>query len=145
MKKAVIASTLLFISLASYAQDAPQPLVDRELIFDIVHVSVVLLILYMITNFILMLLKQNFDYRIKNKVIEKDTTENIVRQLVQPPKKDPRPEVLQWLFVLAGIGLGFTIMYFAKPYGIHSLAIMAFCLAAGFGGYYLSIKSSSEK
>jgi uncharacterized oligopeptide transporter (OPT) family protein len=136
MKKIVIASVILLSSFAASAQDSFDPFKDRSLIFDITNIIAILTVIYMISSFILQLLRQSFDYRIKSKVIEKGTSSDIVNQLVQPVKKDPRNNILQWFFVLAGIGAGFTIIQFTRPFGIHSLAIMAFCVAAGFAGTY---------
>jgi hypothetical protein len=95
-------------------------------------------VIYLVSNWILQMIKQNLDYKLKSKLIEKETSENIIVQLVQPNKKDEGngKTILQWFFILAGIGAGFTIITFTAPFGLHSLAIMAFCIAAGFAGYY---------
>jgi FtsH-binding integral membrane protein len=137
MKKALIALAILTSSIAAYAEDKPEPLITRELVFDVIHVCLFLLVIYLITSFILQLVRQNFDYRLKNRIIEKGTDENIVGQLLQPEKTNPANTLLQWFCTLTGIGLGFTIMNFTQPIGLHSLAIMAFSVAAGLGIYYL--------
>jgi len=144
MKKIVIASVILLSSFAASAQDNFDPFKDRSLIFDVTNIIAILSVIYMISSFILQLLRQSFDYRIKNKVIEKGTSPEIVSQLVQPAKKDPRSNILQWFFVLAGIGAGFTIIQFTRPFGIHSLAIMAFCIAAGFAGTYFFTRKPGQ-
>jgi hypothetical protein len=43
-----------------------------------------------------------------------------------------------------GIAIGFMIMTFTQPYGLHSLAIMAFSVAAGLGIYYLFIRRTKN-
>jgi len=139
MKKTIIISAVTIISIAANAQGSTDPIIDRALVFDIVNICAVVLMTYLITSFILQMTKQNFDYRLKNKVIEKETPENITSQLLQHNgKKDNRKWVLQWIFVMAGIGTGATIMNFSRPFGLHSVAIMAFSIAAGFLGYYFS-------
>jgi hypothetical protein len=138
MKKILIVASVLLTSTVAFAQDDKEPLVNRQLIFDVLNICAVVTVIYLISNWILQMMKQNLDYRLKSKLIEKETSENIVVQLVTPVKKESEngKNILQWFFILAGIGLGFTIIHFNRPYGVHSLAIMAFCISAGFAGYY---------
>ena len=137
MKKAIIAAAILSSTIAANAQDKQEPLIDRELVFDMVHICAVVLVIYLISSFILQLIRQNLDYRLKSKIVEKETAENIVGQLVQSDKTNPANTILQWFCTLMGIAIGFMIMTFTQPYGLHSLAIMAFSVAAGLGTYYL--------
>jgi hypothetical protein len=140
MKKVIITLSTIAISIAANAQDNSEPLIDRSLVFDVVHICSVLLIIYVITTFVLQMVKQNFDYRIKSKIIEKETPEDIASKLLQGDRKDIRQTLLQWIFVMAGIGVGFTIINLSRPFGLHSLAIMAFSISGGFIGYYLFVK-----
>jgi hypothetical protein len=138
MKK--ILSTAIILSLAFAAQAQPQevfdPFRDRQLYFDILNISAVLTGMYLISSFILQIFKQHYNYRIKNRMLDKGTEENIVRQLLQPDKKENKNGILQWFFMLAAIGAGLLLVTVIRPFGLHSLAILAFSLAAGFGGYY---------
>jgi hypothetical protein len=138
MKKILSTTAVLMISLAAIAQDDKEPLINRQLIFDVLNICAVVGVIYLISNWILQMMKTNLDYRLRNKVIEKETAENIVAQILQPGKRDEGngKSILQWFFILAGIGIGFTLINFTRPYGLHSLAIMAFSIAAGFAGYY---------
>jgi hypothetical protein len=140
MKKTVIAAAILMSSIAVKAQDNQEPLITRELIFDLIHIIAVVSIIYLISSFILQLIRHNLDYRLKSRIIEKETAENIVGQLVQPDKTNPVNTLLQWFCTLLGIAIGFTIMTFTRPFGLHSLAIMAFSVAAALGTYYLLIR-----
>lgn len=133
----------MITAISAFSQNADS-LIDRQLIFDIINISAIILVVYLVSSFILQIIRQNFEFRIKNKLIEKGVEEPIVRQMVQPPKKDQQHLVLQWFFVLAGIAVGFTLMQFTRPFGLHSLAIMAFSIAAGFGGYFLATKKSGD-
>jgi hypothetical protein len=145
MKKTILAVAILASSIAAVAQDEHGPLIDRGLIFDVVNMCGIILIIYLISAFILQLLRQNFDYRLKSKIVEKGTDEHIVDKLVQPEKKDQRNILLQWFCTLTGIAIGFLIMNFTQPFGLHSLAIMAFSVAAGLGVYYLLSKRSKNQ
>jgi len=135
---------MLTSAIVANAQDKQEPLIDRELIFDLVHLCAVVLVIYLISSFILQLIRQNLDYRLKSKIVEKETAENIVGHLVQSDKTNPMNTILQWFCTLMGIAIGFMIMTFTQPYGLHSLAIMAFSVAAGLGIYYLFIRRTKN-
>ena len=94
--------------------------------------------------FILAIIRRIMDYRIKNKIIEKGIPENIVSSILQTSPKENRNTNIKWFALLAGIGAGLTIIYYTLPLGIHSLAIMAFCTAASFLGYYFFLKQSEK-
>lgn len=127
-------------SMVVYAQDKPEPLVNRELIFDLVHICTVLLVIYMISSFILQLVRNNFDFRLKSKIVDRQTDQQIVSQIVQPDKPAPFNSILQWICALVAVGIGFLIIGATEPYGLHSLAIMALCVAAGLTVYYFIAK-----
>jgi hypothetical protein len=145
MKKAFFAAALLLSSIVANAEDNQEPLITRELVNDMIHIIAVVLIIYLISSFILQLIRQNLDYRLKSRIIEKETAENIVGHLVHPDKTNPVNTLLQWFCTLVGIAVGFTIMAFSGPFGLHSLAIMAFSVAAGLGIYYLFIRRSKNQ
>lgn len=138
MKK--IISTSFFVGIAFFASaQAPEnfdPFKDRQLYFDCLNICAVLMVIYLISAFILKIFQGAYSYRLKSRMLDKGTEENIVRQLVQPDKKDNQKYILQWFFMLLAIGAGLMLVKFIHPFGIHSLAIMAFSLAAGFGAYY---------
>jgi len=137
MKKSIIIITSILVSVAANAQDNFDPLKDRQFIFDSVNICAVLLVIYLLSGFILRIVKQSLDYKLKNKMLDKQTGEPVIAQLLQPESnKESRRYLLQWFFILTAIGIGFTAMKLSGPFGLHSLAIMAFSIAAGFGGYY---------
>src|SRR5277367_1624199 len=144
MKKAFIIAAALCGSLAAYAEDKPEPLINRDFIFDLIHIIAVLLVIYLISAFILQLVRSNFDFRLKSKILERQTEENIVGQLVQPDRVNPLNTILQWICALAGVGVGFMLIEFTEPFGLHSLAIMAFSVAAGLGLYYYFVKRTKK-
>jgi hypothetical protein len=144
MKKALVIIAALGGSIAAYAQDKPEPLINRDLIFDLIHVILFILVIYLISSFILQLVRQNLDFRLKSKILERQTEELIVRQLVQPEKPNPLNSVLQWICALVGVGIGFALISHTLPFGLHSLAIMAFSVAAGLGVYYYVAKRAKK-
>ena len=100
--------------------------------------SIFVLGLFMI--FILVILKRVMDYRLKNKIVEKGIPENVASSILQTNPKADRNINIKWFALLTGLGAGLTIIYYTPPLGIHSLAIMAFCIAASFFGYFFFLK-----
>lgn len=148
MKKIFVTISAIAFALSSNAQDNNnfEPFKDRQFIFDSVNICAVLLVIYLLSSFILRIIRQSLDFKLRSKIIDKGTSEPIVAQILQPESnKEKRNYLLQWFFVLAAIGLGFTIMNITKPFGLHSLAIMAFSIAAGFGGYYFFTRENGNK
>ena len=146
MKKIFLAIAILTSTIAAYAEDDQRPLIDHSLIADVLSLCGVLLVIYLISMFILQLVRNSMDYRLKSKIIEKGTAGDIVGQLVQSETKKPDNDntLMQWLWTMVGIGIGFTGMQFTRPLGLHSLAIMAFCVAAGLGGYYFFSRKNKK-
>jgi hypothetical protein len=136
MKKLLTTASILCLAFAAQAQENFDPLKDRQFYFDTLNMTAVLAGIYLISSFIQRLFKQYYGYRIKNRMLDKGTEENIVRQLLQPDKKDNKDYILQWFCMLAAIGAGILLVTWVRPFGLHSLAILAFSLAAGFGAYY---------
>ena len=144
MKKALIIAAALAGSIVANAQDKPEPLINRDFIFDLVHIIAVLLVIYFIASFILQLVRSNLDFRLKSKLIERQTDENIVGQFVRSDRVNPLNTVMQWICTLLSIGVGFVLIQITQPFGLHSLAIMAFCVAGGLGLYYLYAKRTKK-
>jgi len=136
--KRIIATFMVLLSVAAaYAQDRNEPLIDRGLFRDIVNICSVLMVMYIITYLILEILQRNLDYRLKSKIVDAGTQEGIVNHLLVNKKRDNRKVILQWTCVLLSIGAGLSIINFARPFGLHSIAIMAFSLGGGLLAYYL--------
>ena len=136
MKKILSTTAILCFAIAAQAQDNFDPLKDRQLYFDILNICAVLAVIYLISSFLLQMIRNHYNFRIKNRILDKGTEENIVRQLLQPEKKENKNYILQWFCLLAAIGAGLFLVNLIRPFGLHSLAIMAFSIAAGFGAYY---------
>jgi hypothetical protein len=144
MKKLLATVTILCFAFAAHAQDVFDPLKDRQLYFDILNICAVLTGIYLISSFILHIVKQHYSYRIKNRILDKGTEENIVLQLLRPDKKENKNYILLWFCMLAAIGAGLTLVNLIRPFGLHSLAILAFSIAAGFGAYYYFTRQTEK-
>lgn len=128
---------MLLSVAAANAQDRNEPLIDRGLIRDIVNICSILMVMYIITYLILEILQRNLDHRLKNKIVDSGTQEGVINHLLANKKSDNRKVILQWTCVLLSIGAGLSIIDIARPFGLHSIAIMAFSLGAGLLAYYL--------
>ncbi len=140
MKKIISIATVITSPFLVNAQTTNTPYIDKD-IFNICA-SIFVVGLFMI--FILVIIKRLMDYRLKNKIVDKGISENIASSILQTNPKEDRNINIKWFAILTGLGVGLTIVYYTQPLGIHSLAIMAFCIAASFLGYYFTIRQSEK-
>jgi hypothetical protein len=136
MKKISVTVFISCMALVAEAQENFDPFRDRDFFFDTLHICAILAVIYLVSSFIIQILKNAISYRIKNRILDKGTDENIVRELLQPEKKGNKSYILQWFFMLAAIGIGLLLVRLTTPFGLHSLAILALSTASGFGAYY---------
>lgn len=140
MKKTINITAIIATPFVANAQNINSPAIDKE----IFNVCATIFVLGLFMIFILVILKRIMEYRLKNKIIEKGIPENIVSSILQTNPKEDRNANIKWFAILAGLGAGLTIIYYTLPLGIHSLAIMAFCIAASFLGYFFFLKRSER-
>jgi hypothetical protein len=94
--------------------------------------------------FILEMIKYLMDYRLKSKIIDKGISGELASSLLHIDPNESKNINIKWFAILAGIGTALTIIYYTLPLGIHSLAIMAFCISAGFLGYYFFLRKAEK-
>ena len=140
MKKTINITAIIATPFVANAQNINSPAIDKE----IFNVCATIFVLGLCMIFILVILKRIMEYRLKNRIIEKGIPENIVSSILQTNPKEDRNANIKWFAILAGLGAGLTIIYYTLPLGIHSLAIMAFCIAASFLGYFFFLKRSER-
>lgn len=140
MKKTINITAIIATPFVANAQNINSPAIDKE----IFNVCATIFVLGLFMIFILVILKRIMEHRLKNKIIEKGIPENIVSSILQTNPKEDRNANIKWFAILAGLGAGLTIIYYTLPLGIHSLAIMAFCIAASFLGYFFFLKRSER-
>ncbi len=147
MKKISLTVIVSLLAIVTQAQDHEnfEPFKDREFLFDILHIGTMLIAIYIISSFILQIFKAGMTARIKNRILDKGTEENIVKEILQPDKKENKNYILQWFFVMLAIGVAFLLLMITSPFGLHSLAIIAFSIAAGFGAYYYFTKQNADQ
>jgi len=135
--------SLLAIVTQAQQRENFDPFKDRDFLFDVLHIGTMLIAIYLIASFILQIFKAGMTARIKNRMLDKGTEENIVKELLQPDKKENKNYILQWFFIMVAIGVAFLLLMLTSPFGLHSLAIIAFSIAAGFGAYYYFTRRNS--
>lgn len=109
-----------------------------ELIAPFFLIGLLLLFTYAI-------LRLYLDNRLKNKVVEKNTPENIVALLLRTGADDKKEANLKWFIMFLGLGAALTIIHCTLPLGYHSLAIMAFCIAISFLAIHLVSKNKADR
>lgn len=138
MKRILNIAFGIIVPFAALAQNNNGFQMDEH-IFNAIA-SILVVALFMV--FIVTILKRILDNRLKNKIIDKDISENLAGSLLQTNPKENRNINIKWFVLLAGIGIGLTIINYTLPLGFHSLAIMAFCLSLSFLAYYFFVKKS---
>jgi hypothetical protein len=112
---------------------------------ELINIPATILIVYLLTTFLLTIIRSNLDYRLKSRMVDKGVSDKIVEQFLQPHNRDSRGQAMKWFLILAGIGVGLTIVSFTLPLGIHSVAILVFSVAFSFLGYYYFLKRSGSQ
>jgi len=146
MKRIISLASVCLFTLTVQAQtpDNFDPLRDRQMYFDILNICGVLAGMYIIISFVQQIVRQYYAYRIRNRMLDKGTEESIVREMLKPEKRDSRQVMLQWFCILASIGAGLLLVTLIRPFGLHSLAILAISVAAGFGANYYFTRQATR-
>ena len=141
MKKVI---TIITAGLVSFTVKA-QGNLDMEFRPEVFRGVAAIFVVGMFMYFIINIMKRIFEYRLKNKIVDKGISENIAQSILatQTPEDNKYANV-KWFAILAGIGLGLTGVNYTQPLGFHSLAIMAFSISFGFLGYYLFTRSAGK-
>lgn len=140
MKKVINIVVIAAMPIIANAQNSNTQGIDE----DVFNACAAIFTAGLVMIFILSIIKRIMDYRIKNKIVEKGIPENIASSILQTSPNENRNTNIKWFAILAGIGTGLAIIYYTLPLSILSLAIMAFCLAASFLGYYFFLKQSEK-
>lgn len=143
MKKILSIFTIMLSPVLLYGEYYRLP--DNSYVSEqFISIPATLLAVYLVATFILNLIKTNLDHRLKSKMLEKGVSEQVVEQFLQPHNKDARANALKWFLILTGVGLGLFFVYYTLPIGIHSMSIMAFCIAFSYLAYFFYLKQSGN-
>lgn len=141
----MIFSFLTIVSGASKFVGNPQTSDVTTFDKDIQVLIGILIGIAIISFTILTIIKYWMEYRLKNRLIDKGLSENIINSILQNNKSRDKNSNIKWFAILAGLGIAFTIINYTLPLGFHSLIIMTFCLSASFLGYFLYLKYTNKQ
>lgn len=139
MKKILTIATSSFICLIVNAQGSERYLRYNQ---DVFEACAAIFVVGMFMFFIITVMKKIFEYRLKNKIVDKGISENIAQSILETKSNNEAKYVnVKWFAILAGLGMGLIGVNYTQPLGFHSLAIMAFSISLSFLGYYLFTKN----
>ena len=144
MKKITSIAVIILSPFFAIAQDRNFEEINR-MNMEAFRICATIFMVGIFMIFILAILKKFLEHRLKNKIIEKGIPESISSSILQSSAKEDGNANVKWFALLAGLGAGLTIVNYTQPLGIHSLAIMAFCISASFLGYYFFTRSSQKQ
>ena len=140
MKKIITLFTLILTSLIGNAEGVYKLQDGKEISRQLIDIPASILAVYIVSIFLINIIKGILNYRLKYKMIDKGISEDIIKLLLQPDQNDTKNQTIKSFFILAGLGIGITITGFFQPFGIHSAAIIIFSLSLSFLAYYFYIK-----
>lgn len=139
MKKTIILFLAILTANSIYAQG-----ISNYDVMETVRIVSSFSVLIALMVFILSVLKRVFEYRLKNKIVDKGVSESITSSILQT-RDEGRHVNIKWFALLATAGAGLLIVNNTQPLGIHSLAIMALSISVGFLSYFIYLKFFGEK
>ena len=134
----IIASASAFLASA---QNNNMVTIDK----DIQVMTGMIIVIALISFTILTIIKRWMEYRLKNKLIDNGLSENIINSVLQDGTNRNKNANIKWFAILAGVGTALTIINYTLPLGIHSIAIMTFCVSASFLGYFFFLKYADKQ
>lgn len=141
MKKSVYTSAALVLPFLAGAQNID----DRGLNREVFNAIAIIFVISLLMLFTISMIKLFLSNRLKSKIIDKGVPESIISQLMEQKPKNDNHANIKWFAILTGLGTALTAIYYTQPLGIHSLAIMSFCIAAAFLGYYFFEKKTEDR
>lgn len=140
MKKIILSIAGFSLSPIVFAQEKTEPVNQphlKEIIAPIVVVGLLIFLILSITKYIL-------DYRLKNKIVNKGISEQLSSSILAKDGKNKNDEAIKFAILTCGIGIGLLITYYTMPFHLHSLAIMAFSIAASYFAYFFYLKNQKR-
>jgi hypothetical protein len=144
MKKIMLSLPILFATLISHAQETDHVAMYAEQNAEIFRTVSIIITVMLFMFFIVTVLKMLLENRLKHKIVDKGVSDTTAASILQTTPRNDRNMNIKWFAILAGIGAGLMIVNYTQPLGIHSIAIMAFSIAASFLGYYFFTKDKTE-
>lgn len=136
MKKILTTIAILLGATIAHAQGRSQLYIEPEMM----RICAMLIFVALLMYFVLTILKRVFEYRLKNKIVEKGVSENISSSILETKTAEDKNINVKWFAILAGLGTGLAIVNYTQPLGLHSLATMCATTSLSFLGYYIFLR-----
>jgi len=116
-------------------------LADGMYIPDVfVRTIVVIIVFYVITSFLLALIRMLLNHRLKNKMVNLEYSA-VQIEAVLNCSNESRNYAVKWIMLLLSATVGLILMSQFR-FGWLSLALLTFCLSIGYGLYFRYLKKS---
>jgi len=138
MKRIRTIIVLLFFSVTANAQTTYVFSNDRGMSTEFMRSVFITIVLCIICGFILSLIRLILNDQLKRKMLEKGVPGEVIASML--PRKNELTIAIKWFSVLVAVSAGLLIVTATAPLGMHSIAIMTFCVALGFLGFYIWAK-----
>jgi len=99
---------------------------------DVYRAGGVLFLTVVVLYFLVTMVKLILDHRLKNKMIQKDISEELVASILQKDTQGLKHQSIKWFLVAAATGIGLFLTHAFLPLGLHSIGIMAISIAMAF-------------
>jgi hypothetical protein len=141
MKKIVASILILLATVPAFAQDKLTVNADEPFVIEPIS-EILLPILFMsfLVFMLVSLVKYFLEYRLKNKLIERGTPEQLSAYLSNKNDKEKQNEAIKLAILFCGLGTGLILVYLTAPIQIHSLAIMALSLGLSYLAYFFYLR-----
>ncbi|WP_285057337.1 hypothetical protein [Pedobacter ginsengisoli] len=114
-------------------------LADGMYIPDVfIRTIIVILLFYVVTSFLLTLVRMLLNHRLKSKMIGMGITGDEAEKMLKTGAEN-KNHAVKWFLLLLGAGAGFALIS-SFPFGWLSVAVVAFSLSLGYAGYYVYLK-----
>ncbi len=144
MKKSIATVIFTLISISLNAEGVYKLQNGSEISRQIIDIPASILAVYIVSVFLISIVKAILNFRLRSRMIEKGVSIEIMNQLLQPDQSEAKKNAVKSFLVLSGIGLAVAINMFFLPVGIHSLVITIFCLAFSYLTYYFYLRRSDK-
>ncbi|WP_343669081.1 hypothetical protein [Chitinophaga sp.] len=108
----------------------------------IVRTVIVVLLFFIVSSFLLKLLKILLNHRLKSKMITMGIVGAEAERMLEKGTASKHSAV-KWFFLLLSAGIGFAVTS-RLPSGPLPFGILIICISLGFGAYYLYLKKQKD-
>ncbi|MET0466956.1 MAG: hypothetical protein ABW007_27595 [Chitinophagaceae bacterium] len=143
MKKLSLLAAILLSTVMVNAQGEPGYRNVLPVPEEVMRAVIIFTGMYLIGSFILTLIRQILDHRLKRRMLDKGVSDELARQFFQSNTKDVKTLTMKWFIIFLSVGAGFTVVNMTQPLGIHSIAIVCFAIAFGYLAYYFFVRKTA--